>query len=59
MLEKKDIEDFIESFSTSQLESVINFFNTMPKLRHSIVVTNPKTKVKSDLVLEGLQSFLE
>jgi len=56
---EKDIEDFIESFSTSQLESVINFFNTMPKLRHSIVVTNPKTKVKSDLVLEGLQSFLE
>ena len=56
---EKDIEDFIESFSTSQLESVINFFNTMPKLRNSIVFTNPKTKVKSDLVLEGLQSFLE
>ena len=56
---EKDIEDFIESFSTTQLESVINFFDTMPKLRHTMTITNPKTKVKSDIVLEGLQSFLE
>ena len=56
---EKDIEDFIESFSTTQLESVINFFDTMPKLRHTMTITNPKTKVMSDIVLEGLQSFLE
>ena len=31
----------------------------MPKLRHTMTITNPKTKVKSDIVLEGLQSFLE
>ena len=39
--------------------SIVAFFNTMPKLRHTIEVTNPKTEVKSEVVLEGLESFLE
>ena len=55
----KDIEDFIDSFDNQQLESILNFFTTMPKLRHAVKVTNPKTKVESELVLEGLESFLE
>ena len=55
----KDIEDFIGSFDTSQFERVMEFFNGMPKLRHTIKVKNPKTKVQSEVVLEGLQSFLE
>ena len=55
----KDIEDFIDSFDNKQLESILNFFTTMPKLRHAVKVTNPKTKVESELVLEGLESFLE
>ena len=36
-----------------------NGFETMPKLRHVVEVTNPKTKVKSEILLEGLQNFLE
>ncbi len=36
---------------------VIKFFDTMPKLRHEVEVTNPKTKVESEVVLEGLASF--
>ena len=55
----KDIEEFIDSFDNKQLESILNFFTTMPKLRHAVKVTNPKTKVESELVLEGLESFLE
>jgi hypothetical protein len=31
----------------------------MPKIRHVIDVTNPKTKVKSEVLLEGLESFLD
>ena len=54
----KDIEDFIESFDNDQLQLIINFFQTMPKVRHIMNVTNPKTKVKSEIVLEGLESFL-
>ena len=33
------------------------FFDTMPKLSYEIEVTNPKTKKKSSVVLEGLSSF--
>ena len=53
-----DIAEFIDSFTTSQIESVMKFFETMPKLRHIIDVTNPKTKKKGEVLLEGLESFL-
>ena len=36
-----------------------NFFETMPKLSYKLKVTNPNTKVESELVLEGLASFFE
>ena len=55
----KDIEEFIDSFDNQQLESILNFIQTMPKIRHPVKVINPKTKVESELVLEGLESFLE
>ena len=55
----KDIEEFIESLNAEQFDNVLKFFNTMPKVRHVIEVTNPKTKVKSEVLLEGLQSFLD
>ena len=55
----EDIEEFIGSFDNKQLESILNFFQTMPKLRHPVKVTNPKTKVESEIVLEGLENFLE
>ena len=56
---QKEIEDFVGELTTSQFEKLVEFFNTMPKLRHVITVTNPKTKKKNEVVLEGLQSFLE
>ena len=55
---KKDLEEFIDQFTIDQLNDVIQFFDTMPKLRHIVNVTNPKTKVKSEVVLEGMNSFL-
>jgi hypothetical protein len=53
-----EIVEFIDSFNTTQLESVVSFFQTMPKLRHVIDIVNPKTKKKSEVLLEGLESFL-
>ena len=50
---------FVNSFNTMQLESVLKFFETMPKLRHIVQVTNPVTKVKGEVLLEGIESFLE
>ena len=54
----KELDDFIDTMDTKQFENIMEFFNTMPKLRHAITVTNPKTKKKSEVMLEGLDSFL-
>ena len=55
----KDVEEFVDQLNTEQFEKLINFFNTMPRLRHVVDVTNPNTKIKSEVLLEGLQNFLE
>jgi len=54
---KKEMKDFLEQMNSNQFKEIEKFFETMPKLSHSIKVTNPKTKVKSEVVLEGLASF--
>ena len=57
-INEKDITEFIDQLTGKQFEKIMEFFNTMPKLRHVIPVTNPKTEVKSEVVVEGLASFL-
>ena len=54
---KKELSEFLEQLNTKQFKEIETFFTTMPKLSHTIKVTNPNTKVKSDVVLEGLASF--
>ena len=54
---KKEVNEFLEQMNSTQFKEIEIFFETMPKLSHTISVTNPKTKVKSDVVLEGLASF--
>ena len=54
---KKEVNDFLEQMNSGQFKLIETFFETMPKLSHTIKITNPKTKVESDVVLEGLASF--
>ena len=54
---KKEIADFLESMNSSQFKDIEKFFETMPKLSHTVKVTNPVTQVESEVVLEGLASF--
>ena len=54
---KKEVNDFLEQMNSGQFKLIETFFETMPKLSHTISVTNPKTKVENDVVLEGLASF--
>ena len=54
---KKEMNEFLESMNSSQFKEIEKFFETMPKLKHEIKVTNPNTGVESDVVLEGLASF--
>ena len=58
-MSESDLNEFIESLTTEQFESLTNFFDTMPKVAHSIEVTNPKTKKKGEVVIEGIQSFFD
>jgi hypothetical protein len=54
---KKEVIDFLEQMNSSQFKDIEKFFETMPKLSHTVEVKNPVTKVKSTVVLEGLSSF--
>ena len=54
---KKEMNDFLEAMNSSQFKEIEKFFETMPKLKHEIKITNPKTGVESEVVLEGLASF--
>jgi hypothetical protein len=54
---KKEINEFLESMNSTQFKEIESFFTTMPKLSHTVKVTNPKTNVESEVVLEGLASF--
>ena len=54
---KKEVKEFLEQMNSSQFKEIEKFFDTMPKLSYEIEVTNPKTKKKSSVVLEGLSSF--
>lgn len=54
---QKELEEFIEQLNSKQFKLIEKFFETMPKLSHKVKVTNPKTKIESEVVLEGLASF--
>jgi len=54
---KKEMVTFIEDLSSKQFKEIERFFETMPKLSHTIKIKNPKTEVESEVVLEGLSSF--
>jgi hypothetical protein len=56
---KKELTEFIEQLSTQQFKLVQAFFDTMPKLKHTIKIKNPKTKKESEIVLSGLNDFFE
>ena len=53
----KDKKDFLESLNHEQFEKIQTFFDTMPTVKYVTEVTNPKTKVKSEIILEGMNSF--
>ena len=54
---KKELIAWVETLNTNQFKMIEEFFATMPKLSHTMKVKNPKTKVESEVKLEGLASF--
>ena len=56
-LEKKEVTEFLENLTAIQMRKLTDFYNSMPRLEHKVQVTNPKTKVESEVTLKGLASF--
>ena len=54
---KKELTEFVDRLNSKQFKEIEKFFETMPKLSHTVKVKNPNTNVESDVVLEGLASF--
>jgi hypothetical protein len=54
---KKELVDFLEQMNSSQFQQIEKFFETMPKLSHTVKIKNPKSGVESEVVLEGLSNF--
>jgi len=54
---KKELLEFLEQMNSTQFKQIEKFFETMPKLSHTIEGVNQRTKEKSTVVLEGLNSF--
>jgi len=54
---KKELSTFLEQLNSKQFKLIEKFFETMPKLSHTVKVTNPNTKKECEIVLEGLQNF--
>ena len=58
-ISEKEMEEFIDNLPSATFETLGEFFNSMPKVQHPIKVTNPKTKKKGEVIIEGIQSFFE
>ena len=56
---KKELTEFLDQMNSNQFKEIEKFFETMPKLSHTIKVKNPVTEVESEVTLEGLSSFFE
>ena len=54
---KKELKEFLEQLDSKQFKMIEKFFETMPKLSHTVTVINPNTKKENKIVLEGLQNF--
>jgi len=54
---KKELTQFLEQLSSKQFKEIEIFFETMPKLSHTVNVKNPNTGVDNEIVLEGLTAF--
>ena len=54
---KKEVKEFLEQMNSNQFKQIESFFETMPKLSHTVKFKNPNTKKENEIVLEGLSSF--
>ena len=54
---QQEIQDFINNLTQEQFQKIQDFFDTMPKLSHTVQYNCSKCEYDEPLVLEGLQNF--
>ena len=54
---KKELTEFIESLSTDQFSKIRDYFEGMPRLKHTIEWKCPKCDKKTPMLLEGIDAF--
>jgi T4 bacteriophage base plate protein len=57
-IETPDLLEFLENLSQSQFQKIMNFFDTLPVLRHKVHFKCPKCKYEVDVFVEGTKTFL-
>ena len=53
----KELEEFISNMTEEQFKKVQDFFNTMPKIKHTVNFKCVDCKFEDTLEVEGLQNF--
>jgi len=54
---QKELMDFINNLTSEQFSKIQNFFDTMPKMTHTINYNCPVCNKAHTVVLEGMESF--
>jgi len=53
----KELDEFIDSLNTKQMEKIRDFFNTMPTLKHTVKYTCKTCNEEKETTIQGLNSF--
>ena len=53
----KELDEFVDSLNTKQMEQIKNFFDTMPVLKHTVKYTCKTCDEEKETTIQGLQSF--
>lgn len=56
-LDRKDVDQFLESLNSQQFEKIKQFFDGIPKLRQNVTFKCTSCGHDNEIVLEGLQNF--
>jgi DNA-directed RNA polymerase subunit M/transcription elongation factor TFIIS len=56
---REELEKFVESIPSAAFQKIVEFFENIPTLKHTIEFKCPKCKKKSVYELEGLSDFFE
>jgi len=54
---EEEAMDWVEGLTSEDFKKIINFFETMPRLSHTITLKNKHTQKNFTVKLEGLQDF--